>query len=114
MHDFLQRFHDLFSFPWISYNLESLRPGVGKTTVMREIARVLSDELHKRVVIVDTSNEIGGDGNVPHAAIGNARRMQTDKSVDMLLGGKCSQVERAGVFKYMPTRWHIPVTLACR
>ncbi|KAL2325207.1 hypothetical protein Fmac_024265 [Flemingia macrophylla] len=52
------------------------RPGVGKTTVMREIARVLSDELHKRVVIVDTSNEIGGDGNVPHAAIGNARRMQ--------------------------------------
>ncbi|KAK7268965.1 hypothetical protein RIF29_21677 [Crotalaria pallida] len=52
------------------------RPGVGKTTVMREIARVLSDEFHKRVVIVDTSNEIGGDGNIPHAAIGGARRMQ--------------------------------------
>ena len=52
------------------------RPGVGKTTVVREIARVLSDELHKRVVIVDTSNEIGGDGDVPHPAIGNARRMQ--------------------------------------
>ncbi|XP_077249674.1 P-loop containing nucleoside triphosphate hydrolases superfamily protein isoform X1 [Tasmannia lanceolata] len=52
------------------------RPGVGKTTVMREIARVLADELHKRVVIVDTSNEIGGDGDVPHAAIGGARRMQ--------------------------------------
>ncbi|XP_057423406.1 uncharacterized protein ycf45 isoform X2 [Lotus japonicus] len=52
------------------------RPGVGKTTVMREIARVLSDEFNKRVVIVDTSNEIGGDGNIPHAAIGGARRMQ--------------------------------------
>ncbi|XP_057849336.2 uncharacterized protein ycf45 isoform X2 [Cryptomeria japonica] len=52
------------------------RPGVGKTTVMREIARVLADELHKRVVIVDTSNEIGGDGDIPHCAIGSARRMQ--------------------------------------
>ncbi|ESR55086.1 AAA domain-containing protein [Citrus sinensis] len=52
------------------------RPGVGKTTVMREIARVLSDEFQKRVVIVDTSNEIGGDGDIPHSAIGTARRMQ--------------------------------------
>jgi len=52
------------------------RPGVGKTTVVREIARVLADELNKRVVIVDTSNEIGGDGDIPHPAIGNARRMQ--------------------------------------
>ncbi|KAK9271027.1 hypothetical protein L1049_026616 [Liquidambar formosana] len=52
------------------------RPGVGKTTVMREIAHVLSDELHRRVVIIDTSNEIGGDGDIPHIAIGGARRMQ--------------------------------------
>ena len=52
------------------------RPGVGKTTVIREMARVLSDQMHKRVVIVDTSNEIGGDGDVPHPAIGGARRMQ--------------------------------------
>jgi|TARA_B110000305_G_scaffold207834_1_gene239617 hypothetical protein len=52
------------------------RPGVGKTTVIREIARVLSDELGKRVVIIDTSNEIGGDGDIPHPAIGSARRMQ--------------------------------------
>ncbi|KIY94575.1 Uncharacterized protein MNEG_13385, partial [Monoraphidium neglectum] len=52
------------------------RPGVGKTTVIREIARVLSEDLGKRVVIVDTSNEIGGDGDVPHPAIGAARRMQ--------------------------------------
>jgi len=52
------------------------RPGVGKTTVIREVARVLSVELKKRVVIIDTSNEIGGDGDVPHPAIGNARRMQ--------------------------------------
>ena len=52
------------------------RPGVGKTTVIREISRVLADELHRRVVVVDTSNEIGGDGDVPHPAIGGARRMQ--------------------------------------
>jgi stage III sporulation protein SpoIIIAA/Fe-S-cluster-containing hydrogenase component 2 len=52
------------------------RPGVGKTTALREIARVLADDLHKRVVIIDTSNEIAGDGDIPHAAIGRARRMQ--------------------------------------
>jgi stage III sporulation protein SpoIIIAA len=52
------------------------RPGVGKTTALREIARVLADELGKRVVIIDTSNEIAGDGDIPHPAIGKARRMQ--------------------------------------
>ncbi|MGB7415521.1 MAG: R3H domain-containing nucleic acid-binding protein [Thermosynechococcaceae cyanobacterium] len=52
------------------------RPGVGKTTALREIARVLADDLLKRVVIIDTSNEIAGDGDVPHPAIGRARRMQ--------------------------------------
>jgi len=52
------------------------RPGVGKTTMLRETARVLADDLHKRVVIVDTSNEIAGDGDIPHPAIGRARRMQ--------------------------------------
>ncbi|KAL9684074.1 hypothetical protein QQ045_021506 [Rhodiola kirilowii] len=51
-------------------------PGVGKTTLIREVARMLADEHKKRVVIVDTSNEIGGDGDVPHAGIGRARRMQ--------------------------------------
>ncbi|XP_047175824.1 protein SEEDLING PLASTID DEVELOPMENT 1 [Vigna umbellata] len=51
-------------------------PGVGKTTLIRETARMLADEFRKRVVIVDTSNEIGGDGDVPHAGIGRARRMQ--------------------------------------
>ena len=50
------------------------RPGVGKTTMLREVARVLAEK--KRVVIVDTSNEIGGDGDIPHPAIGRARRMQ--------------------------------------
>src|SRR5574344_1429795 len=52
------------------------RPGVGKTTKLREISRLVADELGKRVVIVDTSNEIAGDGDVPHPAIGKARRMQ--------------------------------------
>ena len=52
------------------------KPGVGKTTVIREISRLLSCDLGKRVVIVDTSNEIGGDGDVAHPAIGTARRMQ--------------------------------------
>jgi stage III sporulation protein SpoIIIAA len=52
------------------------RPGVGKTTLLREAARVLADELSKRVVVVDTSNEIAGDGDIPHPGIGRARRMQ--------------------------------------
>ena len=52
------------------------RPGVGKTTALREIARVLADDFEKRVVIIDTSNEIAGDGDIPHPAIGRARRMQ--------------------------------------
>jgi stage III sporulation protein SpoIIIAA len=52
------------------------RPGVGKTTRLRETARLLADNLGKRVIVIDTSNEIGGDGDVPHPAIGHARRMQ--------------------------------------
>ncbi len=56
------------------------RPGVGKTTLLREAARVLADDLGKRVVIVDTSNEIAGDGDVPHPAIGKARRLQVPSS----------------------------------
>ncbi len=51
-------------------------PGVGKTTAIREVSRLLADEYNKRVVIVDTSNEIGGDGDIPHPGIGRARRMQ--------------------------------------
>jgi len=51
-------------------------PGIGKTTKLREAARVLSDEFSKRVIIVDTSNEIAGDGDIPHPGIGKARRMQ--------------------------------------
>lgn len=52
------------------------RPGVGKTTMLREVARVLADDLQRRVVVVDTSNEIAGDGDIPHPSIGRARRMQ--------------------------------------
>lgn len=52
------------------------RPGVGKTTKLREMARILSEEFKRRVVVVDTSNEIAGDGDIPHPAIGHARRMQ--------------------------------------
>ena len=52
------------------------KPGIGKTTMLREIARVLSDDAGKRVIVVDTSNEIAGDGDIPHRAIGRARRMQ--------------------------------------
>ena len=55
------------------------RPGVGKTTALREIARVLADDLHRRVVVIDTSNEIAGDGDIPHPAIGRARRMQVGR-----------------------------------
>lgn len=56
------------------------RPGVGKTTLLREVARVLADDVGKRVVIVDTSNEIAGDGDIPHPGIGLARRMQVPHS----------------------------------
>lgn len=56
------------------------KPGVGKTTIIREIARVFSDELEKRVIIIDTSNEIAGDSDVPHTGIGRARRMQVPKT----------------------------------
>ena len=64
------------------------RPGVGKTTMLREMARVLSEEARKRVVIVDTSNEIAGDGDVAHAAIGRSRRMQVatpDEQHDVMI-----------------------------
>ena len=53
------------------------RPGVGKTTMLREMARILAEQ--KRVIIVDTSNEIGGDGDIPHPAVGKARRMQVPR-----------------------------------
>jgi stage III sporulation protein SpoIIIAA len=56
------------------------KPGVGKTTVIREMARILSDEMEKRVVIIDTSNEIAGDSDIPHVGIGRARRMQVSKT----------------------------------
>ena len=52
------------------------RPGIGKTTMLREVARVLADDFKKRVIVVDTSNEIAGDGDIPHPAIGHTRRMQ--------------------------------------
>ncbi|OWZ83674.1 single-stranded DNA-binding protein [Natranaerobius trueperi] len=64
------------------------RPGVGKTTILRETARILADEFKKRVIIVDTSNEIAGDGDIPHPAIGHARRMQVktpDKQHDVMI-----------------------------
>ena len=58
------------------------RPGVGKTTMLREVARVLADDLGKRVIVVDTSNEIAGDGDIPHPGIGDARRMQVRTPTD--------------------------------
>jgi stage III sporulation protein SpoIIIAA len=56
------------------------KPGIGKTTIIREIARILSEEMEKRVIIIDTSNEIGGDSDIPHYGIGRARRMQVQKT----------------------------------
>src|SRR2546430_10768604 len=58
------------------------RPGVGKPTLLREIARVLADEANKRVVVVDPSNEIAGDGDIPHPGIGRARRMQVARTAE--------------------------------
>ena len=56
------------------------KPGVGKTTIIREIARVLADEMEKRVIVIDTSNEIAGESDIPHSGIGRARRMQVAKT----------------------------------
>merc|ERR1712127_728540 len=56
------------------------KPGVGKTTIIREIGRVLANEMEKRVIIIDTSNEIGGDSDITHSGIGRARRMQVPKT----------------------------------
>lgn len=56
------------------------KPGIGKTTIIREIARILSNELQKRVIIIDTSNEIGGESDIPHPGIGTARRMQVSQT----------------------------------
>lgn len=64
------------------------KPGVGKTTIIREIARVFSDEMGKRVIIIDTANEIAGDSDIPHSGIGRARRMQvpnTDRQHNIML-----------------------------
>ncbi len=64
------------------------KPGVGKTTKLREMARVLADDFDRRVIIVDTNNEIAGDGDVPHPAIGRARRMQvpnTEEQHDVMI-----------------------------
>ncbi|HRD41582.1 MAG TPA: AAA family ATPase, partial [Prochlorococcaceae cyanobacterium AMR_MDS_5431] len=52
------------------------RPGIGKTTTLRDIARILADELNRRVIVIDTSNEIAGDGDIPHPSIGQSRRIQ--------------------------------------
>ena len=56
------------------------KPGVGKTTIIREVARVLADEMEKRVIVIDTANEIAGDSDIPHSGIGRARRMQVAKT----------------------------------
>jgi stage III sporulation protein AA len=72
------------------------RPGVGKTTKLRDVARYLADECEKRVVIVDTSNEIAGDGNVPHPAVGMARRLQVP------LGKEQADVMIEAVENHMP------------
>ena len=56
------------------------KPGVGKTTIIREVSRILSNEMQKRVIIIDTSNEIAGDSDVPHGGVGRARRMQVQET----------------------------------
>lgn len=64
------------------------RPGVGKTTKLREVAKLLADKARKRVIVVDTSNEIAGDGDIPHPAVGRARRMQVsshDKQKEVMI-----------------------------
>lgn len=72
------------------------KPGVGKTTIIREIARVLADEMERRVIIIDTSNEIAGESDIPHSGIGRARRMQVAKTESQ------DQVMMEAVQNHMP------------
>ena len=58
------------------------KPGVGKTTMLRDVARLLANNADKRVIVVDTSNEIAGDGDIPHPGIGRARRMPVKSSTE--------------------------------
>lgn len=51
-------------------------PGVGKTTLLRDVIRQLAIIYGPKVVIVDTSNEIGGEGRVPHPVLGASKRVQ--------------------------------------
>ena len=77
------------------------RPGVGKTTVIREMARLLSVAHDRRVVIVDTSNEIGGDGDIAHSGIGRARRMQVLPCSILHHPGLASNIFRASLLRKM-------------
>ncbi len=84
------------------------RPGVGKTTMLREVARVLAE--HKRVVIVDTSNEIGGDGDIPHPAIGRARRMQVPRPSlqhAVMIEAVENHMPEVSVIDEIGTRWKL-------
>ena len=77
----------------------SATAGVGKTTAIRELARYLADEVQKRVVLVDTSNEIGGDGDIPHEGVGSARRMQVKNTYEQ----HKVMIEAVEVSKALPT-----------
>lgn len=72
------------------------KPGIGKTTKLRDIARHLSSELNRRTIIIDTSNEIGGDGNLPHPAVGRSRRMQVPN------GKRQHEIMKEAVENHMP------------
>jgi len=82
---------------------------VGKTTSVREIARLLSEECRKRVVIIDTSNEIGGDGDIPHPGIGRARRMQARAASRPPAADPAAAVMAAGTAGRRSARACLPV-----
>ena len=51
-----------------------------QTTILREVTRLLAK--HSDVMIVDSVNEIAGDGDVPHPCVGDARRMMVPSLPD--------------------------------